>query len=46
MFSVLSRPSGRIGPEDISSLIFKKVPERVQIEFMECLPLRDGKSNP
>ena len=46
MISVLSKPPNRITLEDISSLISEKVPEGAQIEFKECLPSRDGKSDP
>ena len=46
MVSVLSKPSDRIDLEDICSLISEQVPEGTQIEYKECLPSRDGRSDP
>lgn len=46
MTAVLNKPADQIDIDDIHALILEKVPEGTQIEFKECLPSRDGKSDP
>ena len=45
MTAVLTKPTDRIGPGDIRSLIVESVPEGAKIEYKESLPASKGKTD-